>query len=79
MARADALARLSQLALVVSGAEHKVHRASEARRALPPGSSRSRVTTANARYATACEARDRTQSELVEHLRRELPDLAVRP
>ena len=39
--------------------EAKVVRTSEARRALPPGSSRAKVTSANARWATACEARDR--------------------
>jgi hypothetical protein len=37
----------------------KVLATSEARRLLPVGSSRARVTTANARWATACEARDR--------------------
>jgi hypothetical protein len=37
---------------------------SEARRALPPGSSRARVTTANARWARAAEERDRLLREL---------------
>lgn len=36
-----------------------VNRASNARMRLPPGSTRARVTTANARWASACEARDR--------------------
>jgi hypothetical protein len=44
--------------------ERKVERTSEARRLLPPGSSRARVTTANARWSTACAARDRLQAEL---------------
>ena len=39
-------------------------RASEARRALPPGSSRARVTTANARWAARCEERDRIMAQL---------------
>lgn len=41
-----------------------VTRTSAARQALPPGSSRARVTTANARWSTACEARDRREREL---------------
>lgn len=44
-------------------AEMKVERTSLARRSLPAGSSRARVTTANARWSTACEARDRLRSE----------------
>lgn len=50
-------------------AEKDVQRTSERRRALPPGSTRARVTTANARWSTACEARDRI---LAEHDRRGL-------
>lgn len=45
--------------------EKKVQAASEARRRLPAGSSRARVTTANARWARACEARDRVMAALV--------------
>lgn len=40
-----------------------VQRTSERRRDLPPGSTRARVTTANARWSTACEARDRILAE----------------
>lgn len=40
------------------------HRASEARRALPPGSSRARVTSANARWKSQAEERDRLGREL---------------
>ncbi len=59
---ADTLKRLrSRLA----AAGRKV-RASESRRALPAGSSRARVTSANARWKTACEARDRIERELTE-------------
>lgn len=35
-----------------------------ARAALPIGSSRARITTANARWSSAAEARDRAQKEL---------------
>lgn len=45
-------------------AEKDVARTSERRRDLPPGSSRKRVTTANAKWAIACEHRDRLLSEL---------------
>lgn len=49
-------------------AEHEksVERTSEARRKLPAGSTRARVTTANARWATACEARDRQEAAIRE-------------
>lgn len=39
-------------------------RASNARFALPPGSSRARVTTANANWASACEQRDTSERVL---------------
>lgn len=42
--------------------------ASEARRALPAGSSRARVTTANARHASACEAFDRAIRDIANAL-----------
>jgi len=44
--------------------EQKVEAASARRRNLPPGSSRARVTTANAKWSTACAARDRVLGEL---------------
>lgn len=47
-------------------AELAVHRTSERRRALPSGSSRARITTANAKWAIACEARDRLLREAEE-------------
>jgi hypothetical protein len=40
-------------------AQAKCDQKLDARRALPPGSSRARVTTANAGWMRACEARDR--------------------
>ena len=55
-------ARLVALKALVS-AERKALAAMAARAALPAGSSRARVTTANARWATACEARDRALAE----------------
>ena len=39
-------------------------RSSELRRALPLGSSRARVTSANAKWSTACEAFDRTERQI---------------
>lgn len=41
-------------------------KACEARMRLPQGSSRARVTTANARWSSAAEARDRTLKRLDE-------------
>lgn len=37
----------------------KMRKASDARWSLPPGSTRAKVTTANARWSTACEAVER--------------------
>lgn len=45
-------------------ARKKLAAASERRRALPAGSSRAKVTTANARWATAAEHTDRVESAL---------------
>jgi hypothetical protein len=44
----------------------KVSAASKRRAALPAGSSRKRVTTANARHMIACEARERVATALRE-------------
>jgi hypothetical protein len=49
-------------------------RAQDARAALPPGSTRARVTSANARWAQLAEGRDR----LKEHIEQRLVEL-VRP
>lgn len=43
---------------MLKDAEAKSARLAEARSKLPPGSSRARVTSANARWARAAEARD---------------------
>lgn len=45
-------------------ATKRAEKASEARRLLPAGSSRARVTTANARWADAAGERDRLANEL---------------
>jgi hypothetical protein len=50
-------------------AQEKSEKASEARRALPPGSSRARVTSANARWRRAAVARDRIERELRDRFR----------
>lgn len=55
---------IETLRAMLVAAERKVTRTSEARRALPPGSSRARVTSANARWARACEARDRILADI---------------
>jgi hypothetical protein len=47
----------------IEQAQKKVEKASAYRQSLPPGSSRARVTTANARLNTACEALNRYQEE----------------
>jgi hypothetical protein len=49
---------IAQLRRELAAAERKSAKAAEARSSLPPGSSRARVTTANARWARAAEARD---------------------
>lgn len=44
--------------------ETKAEKFCHARASLPPGSSRARVTTANARWAAAAEAREDTRRRL---------------
>lgn len=58
---------LTKARKALADAQAKSDRAVEARAALPAGSSRARVTTANARWMRAAEARDRAQ-ELVDRL-----------
>ncbi|HEU4727722.1 MAG TPA: hypothetical protein VFT22_07530 [Kofleriaceae bacterium] len=60
----DASARIAQLEKRLADAQAKSTRAAERRAALPPGSSRARVTTANANWARAAEHRDRCAEEL---------------
>ena len=54
-------ATLAQLRRELARLTKASEKACRARGALPPGSSRARVTTANARWARAAEARDRVQ------------------
>lgn len=57
-------AELKRLVTLLDRAEAKAQKACDTRAALPPGSSRARVTTANARWATAAEARDRALADV---------------
>ena len=57
--------RLLTLAKALVVDERKSLALAEARGRLPPGSSRARVTTANANWANAAERRDRTIESLV--------------
>lgn len=66
MTREDRAAEIARLCREYVDASAKVRKMSEARRALPPGSSRARVTTANARWSIACEHRDRVERTLRE-------------
>lgn len=61
MTRTEQLARLRR---DLARAQAASTRAMDARAALPPGSSRARVTTANARWARAAEHRDRIQEQI---------------
>lgn len=56
--------RRAQLERALKVATRASERACSARAALPPGSSRARVTTANARWMRAAEERDRVQAQL---------------
>lgn len=56
--------RIQRLQRELKAAQAKSDRLCRSRAALPPGSSRARVTTANARWARAAEARDRIAAQL---------------
>ena len=56
--------RIRQLERELKKAQSASTRAMEARRRLPGGSSRARVTSANARWARAAEHRDRIAADL---------------
>ena len=64
MSRHEFLKKIADLMKELAKEEKASFKASEARRKLNPGSSRARVTTANARWASAAEARDRTLKAL---------------
>lgn len=55
---------IAQLEADLAAAQAKSHAAMDRRRALPAGSSRARVTTANANWARAAEHRDRCSDRL---------------
>lgn len=56
---------LRELARRLESAERAAIKTAVARAALPAGSSRARVTTANARWTRAAEHRDRCEAALV--------------
>lgn len=47
-------------------AERALEKASKARAGMPPGSTRARITTANARWSSAAEHKKRIQDKLDE-------------
>lgn len=55
---------IKQLEKALADAQRKSIKCAERRHALPPGSSRARVTTANANWARAAEHRDRCSDRL---------------
>lgn len=57
---------LDQLRKALAAAEAKSARLCEARASLPAGASRARVTSANARWASAAEERDRIRRQIEE-------------
>lgn len=58
--------RLDDLRRALRRVTRDSERAAAARAALPPGSSRARVTTANARWARHAEERDRLAREIAD-------------
>lgn len=58
------MTELERLKKELDKAQAKSMKAAAARHALTPGSSRARVTTANARWASAAEARDKLQEQI---------------
>lgn len=59
--------RQAQLERLLQIAEERAAKASEARQSLPAGSSRARVTSANARWSSAAEERDRVWQQLEDY------------
>ena len=55
---------LDQLKRELTRLERASAKAAEKRAALPPGSSRARVTSANAKWMRLAEARDRVQRQI---------------
>lgn len=65
----DTYQRIAELSKELVAAQKKVERESASRMALPPGSTRARVTTANGRWMAICEHRDRLDEELRAYLK----------
>lgn len=59
--------RQQQLERLLQIAEDRAANAAEARQKLPAGTSRARVTSANARWASAAEERDRVRQQLEDY------------
>lgn len=59
--------RQRQLEKLLRIATERAAEAAESRQRLPAGSSRARVTSANARWASAAEERDRIQQQLEDY------------
>lgn len=60
--------KIADMAKQLVEAQKKVLRESGKRQALPPGSTRAKVTTANARWMAICEERDRLEEELRQYV-----------
>lgn len=73
VAQKQALLREFVAAVVAS------HNAAEARRALPAGSSRAKVTTANSRWTAQSENRDRLAAQLPAELALQLQSWLTSP
>ncbi|EHQ63651.1 hypothetical protein PDENDC454_04269 [Paenibacillus dendritiformis C454] len=56
--------QIAKLERQLAAAEKRTEKAAAARRSLGPGSTRARITTANARWAAAAEERDRIYEQL---------------
>lgn len=69
------LAELKEAIATCIKYQKSMKRASAARAALPPGSSRARVTTANANHANACEAYDKRREFLISLMKRAIESL----
>lgn len=70
MAERTGYDRLVELAKELQRAERRSMKACQVRQDIPPGSSRAKVTTVNARWMRAAEARDQLQSALAREFER---------
>jgi len=58
--------KIAQLRKALTKAEARSQRLADARFGMPPGTSRARVTTANARWHAAAEERERIRREIAQ-------------